>query len=204
MIVLSGTHGTLSGESALSLQNERNVHQGFSFYVSDCQKVGIVSSLRPAISRMPYLPERIPDILKIRKLSPLPAGCFYLDPSLSEMTLQVTNIAYYYGREAKFLEDIKKFKPDVMMLAWCYSLNSDVSLLLRREGVFSVMIINQDLRLLTANPAAQLSELQAQIIREIGIWDLFLNCFTSKFLLKLRAVWRPACFSMEVRGLGKP
>ena len=42
VIVLSGTHGTLAGESALSLQDERNVHQGFSFFVSDCQKVGIV------------------------------------------------------------------------------------------------------------------------------------------------------------------
>ena len=117
---------------------------------------------------MPYEPERIPDILKIRKLSPPPAGCFYLDPSLSEMTLQVTNIAYYYGREEKFLQDIKKFNPDVIMLAWCFSLNSDVSLLLRREGVFSAMILNHDLRLITANPAAQLSHLQEQIIREIG------------------------------------
>ena len=168
MIVLSGTHGTLAGESALSLQDERNVHQGFSFFVSDCQKVGIVSSLRPSISRMPYNSERIPDILKIRKLDPLPAGCFYLEPGVSEMTVQVTNIAYYYGREDKFLQDIKKFNPDVIMLAWCFSLNSDVSLLLRREGVFSVMIINQDLRLITGNPAAQLSDLQEQIIREIG------------------------------------
>ena len=57
MIVLSGTHGTLAGESALSLQDERNVHQ-----------VGIISSLRPSISKMPYHSDKIPDILKIRKL----------------------------------------------------------------------------------------------------------------------------------------
>ena len=172
MIVLSGTHGTQNGESALSLQDEGNVHQGFSFFVSDCQKVGIVSSLRPSISRMPYEPQRIPDILKIRKLDPLPAGCFYLDPSVSEMTIQVTNIAYYYGNEDRFLQDIKRFSPDVIMLAWCFSLNSDVSLLLRREGVFSVMILSHDLRMITSNPAAQLNALQLQIIKQIG-WKYF-------------------------------
>ena len=54
--------------------------------------------------------------------------------------------------------------PDVILLGWCYSLNGDVSMLLRREGVFSQMILNNDLRMITANAAAKLNEIQSQII----------------------------------------
>ena len=65
------------------------------------------------------------------------------------MSIQVINIAYYYGRQDKFLQDIKRFNPDVIMLAWCFSFNGDVEMLLRREGVFSLMILNNDLRMIT-------------------------------------------------------
>ena len=53
------------------------------------------------------------------------------------------------------------------MLAWCFSLNGDVEMLLRREGVFSLMILNNDLRMITGNPAAQLNDVQKEIITEI-------------------------------------
>ena len=58
--------------------------------------------------------------------------------------------------------------PDVIMLGWCYSLNGDVSMLLRSEGVFSQMILNNDLRIITSNPLARLNDTQRQIIKEIG------------------------------------
>ena len=58
--------------------------------------------------------------------------------------------------------------PDVIMLGWCYSLNGDVSMLLRSEGVFSQMILNNDLRIITSNPLARLNDIQRQIIKEIG------------------------------------
>ena len=58
--------------------------------------------------------------------------------------------------------------PDVIMLGWCYSLNGDVSMVLRSEGVFSQMILNNDLRIITSNPLAKLNDIQRQIIKEIG------------------------------------
>ena len=58
--------------------------------------------------------------------------------------------------------------PDVIMLGWCYSLNGDVSMLLRSEGVFSQMILNNDLRIITSNPLARLNDIQKDIIKEIG------------------------------------
>ena len=54
------------------------------------------------------------------------------------------------------------------MLGWCYSLNGDVSMVLRSEGVFSLMILNNDLRIITSNPLARLNDTQRQIIKEIG------------------------------------
>ena len=170
VIILSGTHGTLHGESALTLKNRSNVHEGYKFFVRDCEKAGVQPSFEPSFNSLPYDPDKIPDIMEIIKWDPAPEGCYYLDPSVCHMTIQVINIAYYYGRQDKFLQDIKRFSPDVIMLAWCFSLNGDVSMLLRREGVFSQMILNNDLRMITANAAAKLNEIQSQIIMKIGLY----------------------------------
>ena len=59
-------------------------------------------------------------------------------------------------------------QPDVILLSWCYSLNGDVSMVLRGEGVFSLMILNNDLRIITSNPLARLNDIQRQIIKETG------------------------------------
>ena len=55
------------------------------------------------------------------------------------------------------------------MLGWCYSLNGDVSMVLRSEGVFSQMILNNDLRIITSNPLARLNDIQRQVIEETGL-----------------------------------
>ena len=57
------------------------------------------------------------------------------------------------------------------MLSWCYSLNGDVSMMLRGEGIFSLMILNNDLRIITSNPLARLNDTQRGIIKEIGRID---------------------------------
>ena len=41
-------------------------------------------------------------------------------------------------------------------------------MLLRGEGVFSLMILNNDLRIITSNPLARLNDDQIQIIKETG------------------------------------
>ena len=54
------------------------------------------------------------------------------------------------------------------MLAYCFSLNSDVSMLLRRCGLFSIMVINHDIKMLTKNPEAKLNENQRKLMEDIG------------------------------------
>ena len=61
--------------------------------------------------------------------------------------------------------------PDVILLSWSYSLNGDVSMVLRSEGVFSQMILNNDLRIITSNPLVRLNDIQREIIKEIGRID---------------------------------
>ena len=61
-----------------------------------------------------------------------------------------------------------KFKPDFLMLGWCYSRDSDVAMMLRRHAFFSKMIINHDLRIITKNPKAELNEIQWNLLKLIG------------------------------------
>ena len=58
------------------------------------------------------------------------------------------------------------------MLAFCFSMNSDLSMLLRSRGVFGSMLITHDLRLITGNPRAQLNDNQKELLKLIGeIWS---------------------------------
>ena len=63
------------------------------------------------------------------------------------------------------------------MLAFCYSLNSDVSMLLRRCGLFSMMVLSHDLKMLTKNPKAKLNENQRKLLEKIGRNILQNSCF---------------------------
>ena len=54
------------------------------------------------------------------------------------------------------------------MLGWCESSYSDVTLLLRREGFFSNMVLHYDLQIITGNPSARPNRIQMEIIKEIG------------------------------------
>ena len=65
------------------------------------------------------------------------------------------------------------------MLGWCESSYSDVTLLLRREGFFSYMVLRHDLQIITGNPAFRPSDLQMEIVKEIGI------VYMRPFILKI-------------------
>ena len=74
------------------------------------------------------------------------------------------------------------------MLAFCYCVNSDVTMLLRRCGIFSTMIISHDLKMLTKNPKAELNEIQRDLLKQIGNYNkgkkqdfhshLYFSCFS--------------------------
>ena len=87
---------------------------------------------------------------------------------LNELDFKVANIANYFGHQEKLVEAIRKCRPDVILLGWCYSLNSDVAQLFRGRGIFSEMILNHDLRRITGRATAELNPQQRKLISDIG------------------------------------
>ena len=53
-------------------------------------------------------------------------------------------------------------------MAFCYSINSDLAMLLRSHGIFSTMMIRHDLKIITGNTRARLNNVQRDLMKEIG------------------------------------
>ena len=142
------------------------------YYVDDCRMVGVKNG--PSRRRVPIPSSewntKVPMMTKpAEKLDPLPPGCFYQDDVLKTMDIRVANMAYYHGHSQKLLDDITELNPAVVILAFCYSINSDVSMLLRSNGTFSSMILNHDLKVITGNPLAEMNHVQKDLLAEIGL-----------------------------------
>ena len=177
ILIITGTHGTEAGVSGLT-DMDRLDH---FYYVEDCEMVGVRNG--PSRRRVPIESSdwntRVPMMTKpAEKLDPLPPGCFYQDDVLKTMDIRVANMAYYHGHSQKLLDDITELNPAVVILAFCYSINSDVSMLLRSNGTFSSMILNHDLKVITGNPLAEMNHVQKDLLAEIGL--IFSRCLENK------------------------
>ena len=42
-------------------------------------------------------------------------------------------------------------------------------MLLRTSGLFSSMVLNHDLKLMTGNPRAEINDVQAELLKKIGL-----------------------------------
>ena len=120
ILVMSGTHGTEDGVSALTDIDRNDVDDGNQFYQEDCLKVGVKAgpsrrktrpplSLREPFSEVDWM--RLPDITKpAEKISPPPPDSLYNDELMKKMDIRVGNTIYYYKNKKKLIEDIKKVK----------------------------------------------------------------------------------------------
>ena len=61
-----------------------------------------------------------------------------------------------------------QFNPGIIVVGFCFSMNSDVSWLLRKCGISATMFLTHDLRTITNNPLAELNPVQRQLLEEIG------------------------------------
>lgn len=50
----------------------------------------------------------------------------------------MVDIGCYHQKPGELLEDLESYKPDILMLGWCDSLNSDIANLLRE--VFNIKL----------------------------------------------------------------
>ena len=116
--MMSGTHGTEDGVSALTDIDRNNVDDGYEFYYEDCLQVGIKAGPRRIIERPPLsLREpftevdwmRLPDLTKPAvKMRVPPPECLGNDDLMKKMDIRVAHITYYYKNKNKLVRDIKK------------------------------------------------------------------------------------------------
>ena len=70
--------------------------------------------------------------------------------------------------EDKFVEAVKEFKPTVLVLAFCWSKKSELNDLLRAAGVYSTLVLREDLAQITESRHVHLDEGQEELIRRIA------------------------------------
>ena len=70
--------------------------------------------------------------------------------------------------EDKFVEAVKEFKPTVLVLAFCWSHKSELNDLLRAAGVYSTLVLREDLAQITESRHVHLDEGQEELIRRIA------------------------------------
>ena len=61
-----------------------------------------------------------------------------------------------------------QFDPALMILLFCYSVNSDLSMLLRSRGVFGSMFVRHEMRLITRNLSAKIDPARKKLIGKLG------------------------------------
>ena len=120
VLVLSGTREDEEGRSVLT-------DQSLSFpryYVMDCSKVGFKAV------------KEITDVNADRQKKTLKSS-FIGNDRINKMNFQVLNLAWYSGNQSKLVEDIKKFQPIVLCVAFKMNvdLNSDLMQVLTMCGM---------------------------------------------------------------------
>ena len=124
--MMSGTHGTEDGVSALTDIDRNNVLEGYTFYREDCRMVGIKAGPfrgqgRPPLAlRQPFSEEdwrKFPDITKPAvKMRVPPPECLANDDLMKKMDIRVAHITYYYKNKNKLVRDIKKVEKNKEIL----------------------------------------------------------------------------------------
>ena len=121
-------------------------------------------------------------------LKNLPSNSLLNDPELNKMKVTILNIANYHNRKElrgkdkvkkrseEFLKDVENFDPTVIFIGWCYSANGDVALALRASPIFSLMLLEHDVRKISNKSDAKLDPAQREIVRKISNNDIH-HCF---------------------------
>ena len=93
----------------------------------------------------------------------------------------VTNEGIRELDENKFIAAVKNFAPTVLVLAWCWSQQSELNHLLRAAGIYSTLVLREELCQIIKSRHVLLDEGQEKLIRRIAEtdpngkpWGLFL------------------------------
>lgn len=138
----------------------------------DFKKWNVSSFARPDICRDPVV------------MKNLPSNSLLNDPELNKMKITILDIANYHNRKElrgkdkvkkrseEFLKDVENFDPTVIFIGWCYSANGDVALALRASPIFSLMLLEHDVRKISNKSDAKLDPAQREIVVKISNNDI--------------------------------
>jgi len=168
VVLLSGIEGAMYRKTGLTVK--ALLLDTRKFYIEECNTIGVVPKhQRPDdINDLPLQADHIPDIMEPMKKTKYGTSNLNKQPGMDKITFKVVDCALYHRNMTKLIQDIKRFKPSLLILSWCWSLNSDFSLELRRLGVSSVLLLNHDLKILTGDPNAELDTLQVELIEDFA------------------------------------
>ena len=182
LVVISGGHGSNKEHAdgverevtygATSCYSALGKFMDYGFYKQDCLAFG----LDPLPDPLKYdaKSDLAVGVDKERALTNAPQWCDHnpgglSNKKLNQMKVVVLNIANYHksiGGIDRLIEDLNRLSPTVLGIAWCFSVNDDLAMALRARGYFSKMLANHDLRMLTGNPRAKLTDEQAKLLKD--------------------------------------
>lgn len=168
VLVISGGHGGIKEDSTRQ-PLEHNGSTGFTnfddldyeLYKEDCETVGIEPRRRiHLISGTKRKPVGEPQEMAASARR----DCLMSDLDFNQIQFNVLNIAEFHKDADGLMKFIRDFKPTVLMISWCFSTTCDLAMMLRREGVFGTMFATYDLRTITGDPNAKLSDQQREVL----------------------------------------
>jgi hypothetical protein len=169
VLVIAGGHGGFKRDDDTNELLEHNGPTGFTrydlldpmFYREDCETVGIAPRSDTDTQQKPVGKAQ-------EKAATARPDCLMNDESFKKMKFNVLDIAEFHkegeGDGDGLMKFIRDFKPTVLMISWCFSTTCDLAMLLRREGVFGTMFATYDLRTITGDPNAELSDQQKEVL----------------------------------------
>merc|ERR1719367_1456455 len=109
---------------------------------------------------------------QIRKLE----GKFEAQIKAGKITMELEDVGLHNASdtstkkldEEKFVEAVKKFKPTVLVLAFCWSHKSELNDLLRAAGIYSTIVLREELAQITESRQVHLDEDQRNLIQRIA------------------------------------
>ena len=128
ILVMSGTHGTEDGLSALTVLETKMTDKAgrtitvdlidHLFYKEDCRMVGIRAGPSRSNQRPPLLFQepfsevdwmKLPDLTRpAEKMTPPPPDSLANDDLMKKMDIRVAHITYYFKNKKKLIADIRK------------------------------------------------------------------------------------------------
>ena len=119
ILIVTGTHGTREGDTILTKTKEYLVkhcgNDGSQFYAEDCRHVGIDPSANPVPGPKPMSPNAKPYSL-LKKFG----------TKIGNMSFDIVDLSRFHNDKDGFAKYVNTFKPTIIILAFCFSKNSDV------------------------------------------------------------------------------